>query len=335
MEIKHINKPQLNLDSLHGGILEKAYQEGVYSDTPKNRKLGIVGMSYKKVKEFLEKKKEEGKRKDVESRVNKEFETKSKLIKEDKEDYGLVMMDENVHGEPLKNLKKNYGIKEAYSLGIKTGKTNNDIITIYASKNKNGDIKYFEEYDDCMTNENGLSIEDIKETIIEKKLNGKYTEESDKESEERVRNILNIAGITFKKVGEHSYYRDPEKKIGDYKAIGPTGNVIFTNDYNHDLSTSLPNDYLVYDSTRNELKPAEYIRLKDWDKNGENFSKVKDYFDGKISIEDAESKNFSRILIKKGSEKEKKYQKIMKMKPEERREKMKEIGEKEYGMKWA
>lgn len=56
MEIKHINKPQLNLDSLHGGILEKAFQEGVYADTPANRKLGRVGMSYKQVKEMEEKK---------------------------------------------------------------------------------------------------------------------------------------------------------------------------------------------------------------------------------------------------------------------------------------
>ena len=42
-----ILKPKLNLASFYSEEVEKAYTEGIYSDTPANRKLGRAGMSYK------------------------------------------------------------------------------------------------------------------------------------------------------------------------------------------------------------------------------------------------------------------------------------------------
>ena len=47
MEIKKVKKNKLNLMSLFSDEVEKAYEEGIYCDSPANRKLGRVGMTYK------------------------------------------------------------------------------------------------------------------------------------------------------------------------------------------------------------------------------------------------------------------------------------------------
>lgn len=123
----------------------------------------------------------------------------------------------------------------------------------------------------------------------------------DKKEKDKKGKILKIQGIEFKKYGSEPYYRNKDIKVGLYKAKGPTGNIIYTNDFNEDLSVSLPKEYSIYNKFKNKLEPAEYIRLKD--------DKVKEYFEGKISIEEACSLFTGDSLIKNGSEKVKDIEK--------------------------
>lgn len=46
-KIIKINQKKINLSSFGIKEIEKGYTEGVYIDSPANRKLGRVGMSYK------------------------------------------------------------------------------------------------------------------------------------------------------------------------------------------------------------------------------------------------------------------------------------------------
>ena len=56
--ILKINKKGINLSSFNKiDELNKAYTEGIYSDTPANRKLGRVGMTYQAYAEKVKKKK--------------------------------------------------------------------------------------------------------------------------------------------------------------------------------------------------------------------------------------------------------------------------------------
>lgn len=49
MEIKNIKNNQKEIFIKN---LEKSFTEGIYADTPQNRKLGRVGMTYKQAKEM-------------------------------------------------------------------------------------------------------------------------------------------------------------------------------------------------------------------------------------------------------------------------------------------
>ena len=51
-----INKPKLNFTGFK--YIEKAYTEGIYADSPLNRKLGRVGMTYTAYAEYTQRKKE-------------------------------------------------------------------------------------------------------------------------------------------------------------------------------------------------------------------------------------------------------------------------------------
>ena len=63
-----ILRPKLNLASFYSEDIQKAYTEGVNSDTPSNRKLGRVGMSYKDFAEKSHKTKDK-KEKDMVNRI--------------------------------------------------------------------------------------------------------------------------------------------------------------------------------------------------------------------------------------------------------------------------
>lgn len=69
MEIKKVKKNKLNLMSLFSNEVEKAYEEGVYCDSPANRKLGRVGMTYKEWSQKQNEKKEDNKKD-----IDKEYE---------------------------------------------------------------------------------------------------------------------------------------------------------------------------------------------------------------------------------------------------------------------
>lgn len=76
-DIKKINSPKINIYSVFGenmNILEeeKAYIEGVYCDSPANRKLGRVGMTYKEWTEKQSKKDKSNKEGDWKDEIDKD-----------------------------------------------------------------------------------------------------------------------------------------------------------------------------------------------------------------------------------------------------------------------
>lgn len=108
------NKPNIFLQNL-----VKAYTEGIYSDTPLNRKLGRVGMSYKQYKEkFQEEDKE----------TNKEKNNQSKKAKVQKilNDTKLLKKLKGKNLDAIINFTHSDAFKEMNIKGIKVNKNATD-----------------------------------------------------------------------------------------------------------------------------------------------------------------------------------------------------------------
>ena len=121
-KILKIKKPKLNFDCFLPEEVEKAYTEGVYSDSPANRKLGRVGMSYKDYAEKSHK---------TEENDTKEKEDKLIYFKDGK----INVLESTLLKYPLLNKIKgnidNFTKENVKKLGVNYDEVHDFINTLY------------------------------------------------------------------------------------------------------------------------------------------------------------------------------------------------------------
>lgn len=137
----NIIKPKLNLSSF-----QKAYTEGVYSDTPANRKLGRVGMTYTAYAEKVKKEKSENSLKEAQitngNNTKLPFERKSEYFR--KKNFGnfkvgdIIYLEEN-HKLPAGNYRIDF-------IGVNNPDAKNPIDIIRVSDNNGNSAQFTKDY---------------------------------------------------------------------------------------------------------------------------------------------------------------------------------------------